>query len=144
MVTIDSGIDFDFPASWQHFKQGKQCIFQSPKREEVVISAYSMTPVMASPDRSHYLDQLFQNGLEAARKGAAQPALRITKALAEDRNASRLPCWTVLAETEAKDGFFAQAVIRYTRGAVFLTYEAPFIEGAEKTFRDLLKMIHES
>jgi len=38
MITIDSGIVFDFPASWQCFKQGKQLVFQSPKRDEVIIS----------------------------------------------------------------------------------------------------------
>jgi len=49
-----------------------------------------------------------------------------------------------LAETKARDAFFAQAVIQHPQGVIFLTYEAPFVDGAEQTFRDLLRMVHES
>jgi len=40
--------------------------------------------------------------------------------------------------------FYAQAVIQHPHGVVFLTCEAPFVDGADQSFRDLLGMIHES
>jgi hypothetical protein len=144
MVTIDTGIVFDFPTTWQYFKQGKQCVFQTPRREEVILSAYSITPPKPSTERDSYLDQLFQNGLQAAQGVGRQPDLRIIKPLAEDLGACDLPCWTVIAETLTRDTFFAEAVIRHPHGTVLLTYEAPFVDGAERAFRDLLKMVHES
>jgi hypothetical protein len=49
-----------------------------------------------------------------------------------------------LAETAARDTFFGQAVIQHSQGVVFLTYEAPFTDGAEQAFRNLLRMIHAS
>jgi len=47
-----------------------------------------------------------------------------------------------IAQTEAGDAFFAEAVIRHPNGTVFLTYEAPFMDGAERSFRELLRMVH--
>jgi hypothetical protein len=44
----------------------------------------------------------------------------------------------------ARDNFFGHAVIQHSQGVVFLSYEAPFVAGAEQIFRDLLKMVHES
>ena len=94
-------------------------------------------------ERSQVIEQVFTNGLETVRPGASHPDLRITKPLAEESGVSAFRCATILSETTAGDAFFGQAVIQHPQGVVFLTYEAPFRDGAEQTFRDLLRRVHE-
>ncbi|MEY2466163.1 MAG: hypothetical protein QOD03_684 [Verrucomicrobiota bacterium] len=144
MVTIDSGIVFDFPDTWERFTEGSRCVFHTPRREEIITSASRITGDGPAPERAQVIERVFQNGLEAARRGASAPDLRVTKSLAEESGVCALRCATVLAETTARDAFFGQAVIQHPQGVVFLTYEAPFVDGAEQTFHDLLKRIHES
>ena len=144
MVTIDSGIVLDFPPTWERFTEGSRCVFHTPRREEVIVSAQRLTGDGAAAERAVWLDRMVEAGLEAARRGAASPELRVIRPLAEDSEACDLRCWTVMAETTARDAFFGQAVIQHPHGIVFLTYEAPFIDGADQAFRDLLRSIHES
>ena len=138
MVTIDSGIGFDFPDTWERFTDGSRCVFHTPRREDIILS-----PSRVSGDAST-IERVFGNGLEAASRGASHPDLRISKPLAEESGICALRCATVMAETVARDAFFGQAVIQHPHGVVFLTYEAPFVDGAEQTFRDLLRSIHET
>ena len=143
MVTIDSDIVLDCPATWERFTQGGRCVFHTPRREEVIVSAQRLTGDGPAGERALRLDQMVEAGLEAARRGAASPELRVVRPLAEDSEACRLRCWTLLAETTARDVFFAQAVLRHEQGTLFVTYESPFVDGAEQAFRDLLRSIHE-
>jgi hypothetical protein len=144
MVFVDSGIVFDLPDSWDRFTEGSRCVFHTPRREEIIVSASRLDGDGPDAERADGLNRLFANGIEAARRGSAAPDLRVTKPLAEEPNVSKLRCATVLAQTIAQDVFFGQAVIQHPRGVVFLTYEAPFVNGAEQTFYDLLKRIHQS
>jgi hypothetical protein len=143
MVVVDSGIAFDFPDNWNRFTQGSRCVFHTPRQEEIVVSATRLGDGPAD-ERAQALERLFANGLEAARRGSSAPDLRVTKPLAEEPDVCTLRCATLLAETTARDFFFGQAVIRHPRGVVFLTYEAPFVNGAHQSFYDLLKRIHQS
>ena len=138
MVTIDSGIVFDFPDTWERFADDSRSVFHTPRREEIIVSASRVSEDASATER------VFANGLQAARSGASHPDLRITKPLAEESGICAFRCAIILAETTARDAFFGQAVIQHPHGIVFLTYEAPFIDGAEQTFRDLLRSIHES
>jgi hypothetical protein len=144
MVTIDSGIVLDFPPTWERLTEGRRCVFHTPKREEVIVSAERLTGEGAASERALWLDGMVEAALEAAGRGAASPELRIIRPLAEDTEACTLRCWTVIAETPARDAVFAQAVLRHERGTLFVTYESPFVDGAEQAFRDLLRSIHES
>lgn len=144
MVTSDSGIVLDFPPTWERFTEGGRCVFHTPKREEVIVSAQKLTGDGAASERALWLDRMVEAGLEAARRGAASPELRIIRSLAEDAEACTLRCWTVMAETPARDAFFAQAVLRHEHGTLFVTYESPFVDGTEQAFRGLLRSIHES
>lgn len=144
MVTIDSGIAIDFPDSWERFTQGGRCIFQTPRREVIIISASRVSGDGPAAERAQVIERMFANGLESARGGASAPDLRVTKELAEDPGACSLRCATVIAETAERDAFYGQAVIQHSLGVVFLTYEAPFVDGAEQSFRDLLLSVHES
>jgi hypothetical protein len=144
MVTIDSGIVFDFPDTWERFTEGSRCVFHTPRREEIIVSASRVSGDGLGAERRAVLDRVFQNGLEAARSGALDSDLRVTKPLAEETGVCALRCATVLAETTARDAFYGQAVIQHPHGVVFLTYEAPFVDGADQSFRDLLRRIHES
>lgn len=144
MVTIDSGIVFDFPNAWERFTEGDRCVFHTPRREEIIVSVTRITDDGPAANRAQVIEQAFTNGLEAARRGASDPDLRVIKPLAEESGVCTQRCATVLAETVASDAFFGQAVIQHLQGVVFLTYEAPFVDSAEQAFRDLLKMIHES
>ncbi len=144
MVTIDSGIVFDVPDTWEHFTEGTRCVFHTPRREEIIASASRPAGDGPAAERAEWLERVFANGQEAARRGASAPGLRVTKPLAEESAVCPFRCATVLAETKARDAFFAQAVIQHPQGVIFLTYEAPFVDGAEQTFRDLLRMVHES
>jgi hypothetical protein len=144
VITIDSGVAFDFPETWELFTERGRCVFHTPRREEIVLSAWVIVPPGASTERGQYSDAVFENGLEAARRGIAEPALQVIKPLAEDSDGCAFRCWTVIAQTHARDTLFAEAVIRHPRGTIFLTYEAPFVDGAESAFRDLLRMFHQS
>jgi hypothetical protein len=144
MVTIDSGIVFDVPDTWERFTEGSRCVFHTPRREEIIALASRVTGDGPAAERRQVNERLFQNGLEAAGRGTSTPDLRITKPLAEESGVCSLRCATVLAETMARDAFYGQAVIQHRHGVVFLTYEAPFVEGAEEDFRDLLGRIHDS
>ena len=144
MVTIDSSIVFDFPDTWERFTEGSRYVFHTPRREEIIVSAHRLIGDCSTEERAKWLDRVFENGLEAARRSASAPELRVTKPLAEESGLCSFRCATVLAETIAGDAFFGQAVIQHAHGTVFLTYEAPFIDSANQMFYDLLKMIHES
>jgi hypothetical protein len=144
MVVVDSGIVFDFPDSWDRFTEGSRCVFHTPRREEIIVSASRLVDDGPAAERADALERMFANGIEAAKRGSVAPDLRVTKPLAEEPNVSKLRCATVLAETTTQDAFFGQAVFQHRRGVVFLTYEAPFVNGAEQTFYDLLKRVHES
>jgi hypothetical protein len=144
MVTIDSSIVLDFPDTWERFTEGSRCVFHTPRREEIIASASRIAGDGPAPERAQVIERVFQNGLEAARRGASASDLRVTKPLAEESGVCALRCATVLAETTARDAFFGQAVIQHQQGVVFLTYDAPFVDGAEQTFHDLLRRIHES
>ena len=143
MVTIDSGIVLDFPATWKRFTEGARHIFQTPRREEIIVSAQKLASDGAVGERAVRLDRMVEAGLDAARRGAASPELRVIRPLVEDSEACALRCWTLITETTARDAFFAQAVLRHKQGTLFVTYESPFVDGAEQAFRDLLRSIHE-
>jgi hypothetical protein len=144
MVTIDSGIVFDFPATWEQFADAGRCVFHTPQREEIILSADRVSGDGPAAERTQVIERMFANGLEAARRGASHPDLRVTKPLGEHCGLSTFRCATVWTETVTRDAFFGQAVLQHSHGVVFLTYEAPFIDGAEEAFRDVLRMIHES
>jgi hypothetical protein len=144
MIVVDSGIAFDFPDSWGRFTEGGRCVFHTPGREEIVVSASRLDSAGPAAERAEALERLFANGLEAARCGSSAPDLTVTKPLAEETDVCKFRCATALAETTARDFFFGQAVIQHPRGVVFLTYEAPFLTGANQVFCDLLKRIHET
>lgn len=95
-------------------------------------------------ERSQLIERAFANGLDATKRSAAHPDLRIVKPLAEENGICTFRYATVLAETAASDAFFGQAVIQHPQGIVFLTYEAPFRQDAEHTFHDLLRRVHAS
>jgi hypothetical protein len=144
MVTIDSGIVFNFPETWERFTEGSRCVFHTPSREVIIVSASRVGGDGPAAERAEVIERVFANGLEAARRGASDPDLRVTKPLAEESGVCALRCATVLAEATARDEFYGQAVIQHPQGVVFLTYEAPFVDGAEQSFRGLLRMVHES
>jgi len=144
MIAIDSGISFDFPPTWERFTEGSRCIFHTPRREEIIVSASRIDGAGPVTERSQVIEQVFANGLEAAKRGASHPDLRIVKPLAEESGICAFRCATVLAETAASDAFFGQAVIQHPQGVVFLTYEAPFRQDAEHTFHDLLGRLRAS
>ena len=139
-MLISSNIYLQFPLEWHHFSKKSRHVFQSPNREEVIVSAYQIEGVGSNLQRGVVLDQLFQNAAEAAKKAAAHPELRITKEFAEDSGCA-FPCWTIIARTFAEDIFFGQAVLRHTEGSLLLTYEAPNLKDTERDFRNLLKLI---
>jgi hypothetical protein len=142
MVTVDSGVVFDFPESWDRFTEGSRCVFHTPLQEEIIASATTISGHAPESDRAKALEHLFANALEAARRGSSAPGLKVTKPIAEEPDLCEFRCATVSANATAGNAFFGQAVIQHPRGVVFLTYEAPFVHGAEQTFRDLLKRIH--
>src|SRR5262245_24792279 len=143
-MVVDQGIIFDFPDNWERLTEGSRCVLHTPRREEIIVSTSRLDGDGPAAERADALERLFANGIDAAKRGSAAPDLRVTKPLAEEPNVSKLRCATVLAETTTQDAFFGQAVIQHPRGVVFLTYEAPFANGAEQTFYDLLKRIHQS
>lgn len=142
MVTIDSGIVLDFPTTWEQFSNGSRCVFHTPKHEEIIVSAQRLTGGGTSDERAMQLNRMVEAGLETGRRSAASPELKIVQPLTQDFEACELRCWTLLAETNARDAFFAQAVLCHEQGTLFITYESPFVDGAEAAFRDLLKRIH--
>lgn len=143
MVTIDSGIVFDFPDTWERYTEGSRCVFHTPRREEIIITAHRVAGTGTKAERAAVLERIFQNGLQSAGSVVSDADLRVVKPLAEGTEVCAVRCATVLAETTVRDAFFGQAVIQHSQGVLFLTYEAPFVEGADRVFYDLLRRIHE-
>jgi len=137
MQLADSGVALDFPPEWKRFSERGRLIFQSPQREEIVVSVSRLISTKEGEAVAPVLARMVENGLDAARKAAASPDLRITKALSEEAH-SKMRCWTMFSETHARDIFFGQAVLAHSRGVVLLTYEAPFTAGADKGFHHVL------
>jgi hypothetical protein len=73
MVTIDSGIVFDFPDSWDRFTEGNRCVLHTPRREEIIVLASRLADDGAAAERAQVLERLFANGVEAARRGSSAP-----------------------------------------------------------------------
>jgi hypothetical protein len=144
MITIGSNFALDFPPTWEQFTEGSRCVFHTPRREEIIVSASRVSGDGPERERSQAIERVFTNGLEAAKRGASHPDLRITKALAEESGLCAFRCATMLAEARTRDAFFGQAVIQHAHGVVLLTYEAPFRDGAEQAFHDLLGRLHET
>src|SRR5205823_4595662 len=105
MVTVDSGIVFDFPDSWDRFTEGSRCVFHTPRREEIIVSASKLAGDGGVAERGRTWERLFANAVEAARRGSSAPSLRVIKPLAEEPEACKFRCATVLAETTARDVF---------------------------------------
>ena len=143
MVTIDSEIVADFPETWQRSTEGSRCVFHTPRREEIILSANRVTGDGSAAERLQVIERVFVTSLEAAKRSASHPDLRVTKPLAEEAGICAFRCATILAETTARDAFFGQAVLQHPQGVILLTYEAPFVDGAEQMVRDLLRMIRE-
>ena len=70
-------------------------------------------------------DALLSNGLEALRRGADHPDLKIIKPLALEEGKCIFPTWTVIAETKERDILFCQALISEPGAVLLLTLEAP-------------------
>ena len=88
------------------------------------------------------LDAVEQNAKRAATSAASDPALTITKPLAEDRPSGGIHrCWTVLAQDSAV--FFGQAIIRGRSAVMLATYEAPLSKKAAESFCEFLDSFHE-
>jgi hypothetical protein len=102
MVVIDLGIVFDFPDNWDRFTEGSRCVFHTPGREEIIVSASRLDGDAPSAELAGALERLFANGIEAARRGSVAPDLRVTKPLAEEPNNSKFRCSTVFAERPLK------------------------------------------
>ena len=103
MVTIDSGIVFDFPDTWERFTEGSRCVLHTPRREEIIVSASRVSGDGPAAERAQVIERVFANGLEAARRGSSDPELRVTKPLGEESGICPLRCATVLAETAARE-----------------------------------------
>lgn len=141
MITTDSGIALDFPTDWQRFTESGRLIFQSGRREEVIVSARRLEGKVEGSAHEAVLQRMVDDGLETARRSSASPELRVTKAMSEDSPSHSLRCWSTTAETVEGDGFFGQAVLSHAQGTLFFTYEAPFVVGADAMFRALLGRI---
>ncbi|WP_040549153.1 hypothetical protein [Pedosphaera parvula] len=135
---IGSALALELPETWVSSTDGTRLVLHSPKREEVIVSAYRIVGNGLGKEQKQHSESIFQNALRSALNAASHPDLNVVKALDEDRAACVFPCWTILAETRTKDAFFGQAVIRHPETCILLTYEAPFVSGAEETFRELL------
>ena len=143
MISIDSGIVLDFPESWKHFTEAGRCIFHTPRREEIIVSASRVTGSGPASEYAQAVERVFANGLDAVRQAASHPELRVTRQLAEQTGVCKFRSATISAETLTRDVFFGQAVVQHSHGVIVITYEAPFVDGAEHTFHDLLGRIRE-
>jgi hypothetical protein len=144
MVIIDSTVALDFPASWEQFTEGNRFIFQTSRKEEIIVSVSRISGDGSTTERAQCLDRLFVNGVEAAKRTISTFDLSLVKPFKDEPCCHPYRCSTMLAETKIRDAFFGQAVVQYSHGVIFLTYEAPFCDGAGQAFCDLLKMIHQS
>jgi hypothetical protein len=69
MVKIDSGIVVETPPSWQQFTDRGRCVFHTPQREEIIVSASRVTGTETESERLQAVERVFAGGLEAARRG---------------------------------------------------------------------------
>ncbi len=141
MLIPDSGITLDFPSNWVHFIESGRFVFHTPDHEEVIIAGRRIVPDGKDRESALVLDRMVDMGMEAMRHVLASTDLRITRPISEQSKDSTFRVWTVEAETIARDVFFGQAFFVHSEGTILLTYEAPFIDGANLAFSGLLEMI---
>ena len=120
---------FEIPDGWRAFAESGRLTANGPGGEVLILSSW------AAP--ADLLDAVEQNAKRAATSAASDPALTITKALAEGKPAGGIHrCWTVLAEDGAV--FFGQAIIRGRSAVMLATYEAPLSQKAAESFSEFL------
>ena len=100
-------------------------MFHAPRREEIIVSASRIVGTVPAAERTLVIERVFADALEAARRAATHPDLKVTMQLTEEVGFCAFRCDTILAGTAARDTFFDQAVIQHPQGVVFLTYEVP-------------------
>jgi hypothetical protein len=141
MLIADSGITLDFPSNWVHFIESGRFVFHTPDREEVIIAGRRIVPEGNDRESAMVLDRMIDTGMEAMKHVLASTDLQITQPISEHSKDSTFRVWTVEAETIARDVFFGQAFFAHSDGTILVTYEAPFIDGADLAFSELLGMI---
>lgn len=129
---------FEIPDGWEESIDGSRFVYRGPNDEELTVSATIVEGQVSFSQRQVVEGKLLDNALAAARETAAHPELKITKALAMEEGVCPLPCWTLVAETKAKDVLFCEAVVRVTGGILMVTLEGPPGPEALQVFRAFL------
>jgi len=141
MIIGDSGITLDFPSNWIHFIESGRFVFQSPDGEEVIVAGRRIVPKKINHESKVILDRMIHTGMESMKHVLASPDIRITRPISEQSKNPTFRVWTVEAETIARDVFFGQALFAHPEGTLLVTYEAPFVNGADLAFSELIGMI---
>lgn len=129
---------FEAPPGWAESIEGSRYVYCGPLDEELTVSATIVEGQVSFSQRQVVEGKLLDNALAAARETAAHPELLIQKALAMEEGVCPLPCWTLVAETKAKDVLFCEAVVRVTSGVLIVTLEGPPGPEALQVFRSFL------
>lgn len=141
MMKIGTIFKFATPEGWSQFQEGNRHIFHGPNREELIVSASLVQGIGKTGDLAAAQQRLFKNAEHAAKSAAAHPALKVTQPFQEDRQASKVECWSLHAQTHDGGTLFYQAVFHDLRGVLLATFEAPNTARSIDTFEQFIKSV---
>jgi hypothetical protein len=138
MTEIKSlNIAFDVPPGWEHFSEGKQFVFQSPRGEELIVSGRRVSGPASG--REAIIDRIFADAVDAAIVTANDAVLQVIAPLREIVAADGISIWRIDARSTDGEIAFSQAIVRHANGAALFTYEAPARLSSEQVFSTLLQ-----
>src|SRR4029077_20317971 len=104
-----------------------------------MVSAWLVEGFGATRELMALRQRLFQNAEQSVKLAAANSALKLTQPFQLDARASKLECWTLLAQTHEGGTLFYQAVFRHPSGVLLATFEAPKTAIAASCFEQFMQ-----
>ena len=141
MEIVGLGLSFGVPPDWTQFKDGNRFVFQSPAREELIVSGRLIMGKGSEAERTAIVERVVENAREAALRTAADPELRVTFPLQEVACSGVSRIWRI--DAESRDGAirFFQAIVSHAHGMALFSYEAPLSQSAQDTFGNILHSV---
>lgn len=118
--------EYEPPAGWLEFMDGRRHVFQGGGGEELIVSGYVVEGDLPGPEREALVrGRLFRGAVESAEAGATHPELDLVEPLWRDESIGGCECWRLGARTLDGGTLFEQAVCVGERAVLLVTFESP-------------------
>ena len=141
MTKIGAVFQFEAPSGWTEIREGSRHIFHGPNREELIVSVSLIQGIGTTRDLRVVQQRFFQNAEQSVKNAVAHPALKVTQPFQRDASASKIECWTLLAQTLDGGMVFYQKVFHDPRGILLATFEGPNTANGTNAFEQFAKSV---